>query len=183
MYFFHRRECSLDREIAASGYIKEMQEDGELFYPPDSDEHDNITEEFVEDTENKLTFLSKDKENSADFMYEVSDFSESRTFNNFLCNNEETDSAETGENTQMLNMSDLCSALENIEGQATLWRSSEDADSSAIASFKGKSITEDAAEVKNQTGQEECYNYEEDEDRCPDLVDLSTLNEKFRHYR
>ncbi|KFO86499.1 Serine/threonine-protein kinase RIO2 [Buceros rhinoceros silvestris] len=178
-----RRECSLDREIAASGYTKEMQEDGELFYPPVSDEDDNITEVFVEDTENKLTFLSKDKENSADFMYGVSDFSESRTFNNFLCSIEETDSTETSENTQMLNMSDLCSALENIEGQAMLWRSGEDVDRSAIASFKGKSVTEDAAEVKNQTGQGECYNYKEDEDICPDLVDLSTLNEKFRHYR
>lgn len=173
MYFFHRRECSLDRDIAASGYTKEMQEDGELFYPPSCDEDDNRTEVFVEGAENKLIFLSRDKENSADFMYEVSDFSESRTFNNFLRSNEETDSTQISENTQMLNMSDLCSALEN----------SEDEDNSAIIFFKGKSITEDDAEVENQTGQGECCNYKEDEDKCPDLVDLSTLNKKFRHYR
>uniref|UniRef100_A0A8C8AVL2 Serine/threonine-protein kinase RIO2 n=1 Tax=Otus sunia TaxID=257818 RepID=A0A8C8AVL2_9STRI len=140
-----RRECSLDREVAASGYTKEMQEDGDLLYPPDSDEDDSKTElsEFVEDAENKLKFFNKDKENNTDLMYEVGDFSESRTSNNFI----------------------------------------EDAESSAVVFFKGKSITENATEVKNQTGQGGCRNDKENEDKCPDLVDLSTLNEKFRHYR
>ncbi|NWR64456.1 RIOK2 kinase, partial [Bucorvus abyssinicus] len=176
-----RRECSLDREIAASGYAKEIQEDGQLFHPPGSDEDDSTTEVFSEDAENKLTFLSNDKENSTDFMYEVGDFSESGTFNNFMCNNEETDSTESSENTQMLSMSDLCSALENIEGEAMLLKSGEDADNSGITFFKGKSVTEDADELKNQTGQGECY--KDDEDKCPNLIDLLTLNKKFKHYR
>ncbi|NWZ60179.1 serine/threonine-protein kinase RIO2 [Haliaeetus albicilla] len=180
-----RRECSLDREIAASGYTKEMQEGGELLYPPTSDEDDNTTEEseFVEDAENKLNFFSKDKENNAGFMYEVGDFSESRTSHNFMYSNEEADTTESSENTQRLNMSKLSSALEKVEGQAMLWKSGEDAESSAIALSEGKSVTENAAEVKNQTGQGWCCNDKENEDKCPDLVDLSTLNEKFRHYR
>ncbi|KAM9213687.1 Serine/threonine-protein kinase RIO2 [Leptosomus discolor] len=180
-----RRECSLDREIAVSGYVKEMQEDGELFYPLGSDEDDNTTEvsDFVDDAENKLNYFSKDKESNEDFTYEVGDFSESRTFDNFLYNNEEADSTESSENTKRLNMLELSSALEKIEGPAMLWKSGEDAEGSAVAFFEGKSITENAAEVKNQTGQGECCNDKEDEDKCPDLVDLSTLNEKFRHYR
>ncbi|KAM6036873.1 serine/threonine-protein kinase RIO2 isoform 2-T2 [Theristicus caerulescens] len=178
-----RRECCLDREIAASGYTKEMQEDGELLYPPGSDEDGNATEvsEFVEDAENKLNFFGKDKENNADFMYEVGDFSESRTFNDF--SKEEPDTTESSENTQTLNMLKLSSALEEVEGQAMLWKSGEDAESSAIAFFESKSITENAAEVENQTGQGGCSNDKENGDECPDLVDLSTLNEKFRHYR
>ncbi|NXS45978.1 RIOK2 kinase, partial [Balaeniceps rex] len=181
-YFFPRRECSLDREIAASGYTKEMQEDSELLYPPGSDEDDNATEvsEFVEDAENKLDFFSKDKENKADFMYEVGDFSESRTSNNFT--NEEADTTGSSENTQRLNMSKLSSAIENVEGRAVLWKSGEDAESSAIAFYEGKSVSENAAEVENQTGQGGCCNDKENGDKCPDLVDLSTLNEKFRHY-
>ncbi|XP_074993656.1 serine/threonine-protein kinase RIO2 isoform X3 [Calonectris borealis] len=179
------RECSLDREVAASGYTKEMEEDGELLYPPGSDEDDNTTEisEFVEDAENKLKFFSKDKENNADFMYEVGDFSESRTPNDFMYSNEEADTTESSENTQRLNMSKLSSALEKVEGQAMLWKSDEDAESSAIAFSEGKSITENAAEVENQTGQGGCCNDKENGDKCPDLFDLSTLNEKFGHYR
>ncbi|XP_074712221.1 serine/threonine-protein kinase RIO2 isoform X2 [Strix uralensis] len=178
-----RRECSLDREVAASGCTKEMQEDGELLYPPDSDEDDNKTElsEFVEDAENKLKFFNKDEENNTDFMYEVGDSSESRTSNNFMCSDEEADTTESSGNS--LDMLKLSSALEEVEGKAMLWKSSEDAESSAIVFFKGKSITENATEVKNQTGQGGCHNDKENEDKCPDLVDFSTLDEKFRHYR
>ncbi|KAM8984372.1 serine/threonine-protein kinase RIO2 [Ara ararauna] len=179
-----RRECSLDREIAASGYTKEIQEDGELLYPQSSDEYDNTTEasEFVEDAENKLNFFSKDKENNADFMSEVGDFSGSRT-SDYLYNNEEADTTESSENTQRLDMSKLSSALEKFEEQTMLWKSDESAESSAVAFFEGKSETENAAEVKSKTGERGCSDDNEDEDKCPDLVDLSMLNEKFRHYR
>ncbi|XP_074426241.1 serine/threonine-protein kinase RIO2 isoform X1 [Larus michahellis] len=177
-----RRECSLDREIAASGYAKEMEEDGELLYPPGSDEDDNTTEsEFVEDAENKLNFFTKDKENNADFMYEMGDFSESRTSNNFTCTNEEADTTESSENTQRLNMSKLSSALEEVEGQTMLWKLSEDGGSSAVVFIKDKTITKNAAEVENQTGQEGCCSDKENEDKCPDLVDLSALNENIMH--
>ncbi|XP_075582395.1 serine/threonine-protein kinase RIO2 isoform X2 [Pelecanus crispus] len=180
-----RRECSLDREIAASGCTKEMQEDSELLYPPGSDEGDSATEvsEFVEDAENKLDYFSKAKENNADFMYEVGDFSESRTSNDFVYSNEEADTTESSENTQRLNMSKLSSALENVEGRAMLWKSGEDAENSAIAFSEGKSIAENAAGVENQTGQGGCCNDKENGDKGPDLVHLSTSNEKFRHYR
>ncbi|NWQ79319.1 RIOK2 kinase, partial [Columbina picui] len=180
-----RRECSLDTEIAASGYTKEMQEDGELLYPPGSDEDNNEAEasEVVEDVENKLSFFSKDKENDADFMYEVDDLSESRTCNNFMYSNEEADRTESSENTHRLNMSKLSSALEKVEGQTMPWKTREDAESSEIAFLIGKSITGNAAEVENQPGQGRCCNDEEHEDKCHNLVDLSALNEKFKHYR
>jgi len=79
-----RRESSLDIEIAASGYTKEMQEDDELLFPECSDEDDHTTEEreFVEDAESNANFLSQDKENNADFIYEV--VSESRTSEDLL---------------------------------------------------------------------------------------------------
>ncbi|NXF99484.1 RIOK2 kinase, partial [Sakesphorus luctuosus] len=164
-----RRECSLDREIAASGYTKEMQEDGELLCPPGSDEDDSTTEvlELVEDAENELNFF----------------ISESRTSDNDLCRSEgEADTAESEENTQRLNMSELSSALQKAGEQAALWEPSEDAEGSAITSFKGKGTSENAAEVENEAGQGGCCKVKEDEDECPELVDSSTLNEEFRHY-
>lgn len=170
-----RRECSLDREIAASGCAKEMEEDADLLYPPGSDEDEGATEvsEFVEDAEIKLASLSKEEENSADF---VGDFSESRTLTSFVCSNEEANSSESSENTERLEMSELGSALEEAEEQTVVQKSSKDGESSTISS------SENAAETKNQTGQGECCN-KEDEEKCPDLIALATLNEKFSHYR
>ncbi|NXP24034.1 RIOK2 kinase, partial [Scytalopus superciliaris] len=176
-----RRECSLDREIAASGYTKEMQEDGDLLCPPGSDEDDNTTEvlELVEDAENELDLFSQGEENQ-EFAYEVGDFSESRTSDNEQCSSEgEADTAGSRGNTQRLDMSELSSALEKAGG---LWEPSEDAESSVITSFKGKGTTENAAEVENQMDQGGRCKDKEDEDECPELVDSSALNEEIRHY-
>ncbi|XP_051473155.1 serine/threonine-protein kinase RIO2 isoform X1 [Apus apus] len=180
-----RRECCLDREIAASGYTKEMQEDGELLYPPGSDEDDNTTEvaEFVEDAESTLSFLT-DKENNANFMCEVGSFSERKPSEDFTSSNEEAVITESSENTERLDVSKLSSALQEAEGQAVLWKSGEEgAESSELAFFEGRSTTENTAEVKNQTWQEEHCSDKEIEEKCPDLVDLSSLNKKFRYDR
>ncbi|NXK45770.1 RIOK2 kinase, partial [Chauna torquata] len=176
-----RRESSLDIEIAASGYTKEMQEDGELLYPSGSDEDDYTTEvsEFVEDAEGNISFLSKDKENSTDFLHEMD--SESRTSEDLMYHSEEAEATESSENSQRLSMSELSSALEKVEGQPVLWKSSEGAESFATGFSEHKRITEDAAE--NQTVQGEGSSDKDNEDECPDLVDLSTLNKKWRPYR
>ncbi|NXI72223.1 RIOK2 kinase, partial [Anseranas semipalmata] len=176
-----RRESSLDIEIAASGYTKEMQEDGELLYPSDSDEDDHTTEvlEFVEDAESNLNLLSKDKENNADFIHEVG--SESRTSEDFLYHSEEAEATESSENSQKLSMSELSSALEEVEGQPVLRKSSEDAESCSAVFSEHQRIPENAAE--NQTGPGEGCSDKDNEDECPDLVDLSTLNSKLRPYR
>ncbi|NWR71787.1 RIOK2 kinase, partial [Centropus unirufus] len=179
-----RRECCLDREIAASGYTKEMEEDGELLYPPHSDEDDNTTEisQFLEDAEDKFEFHSKDEENDTEFMYDVDDFSERRTSEVFMCSNEEADTTESCESAQRLNMSKLSPALEKIEGQAELGKSGENAEGSAVTSFEGKGIIENG-EDENQAGQEGCCNDKEKGDKCHHLVDLSALDEQFRHDR
>ncbi|XP_068523076.1 serine/threonine-protein kinase RIO2 isoform X1 [Anas acuta] len=170
-----RRESSLDIEIAASGYTKEMQEDDELLFPECSDEDDHTTEEreFVEDAESNANFLSQDKENNADFIYEV--VSETRTSED-LYHSEDAESTESSENSQGLSMSELSSALEKVEGQPVLLKSSEDAESCALG-FSEHKIPDNAAE--NQTE----GSSDKDNDECPDLVDLSTLNKELRPYR
>lgn len=156
-----------------------MQEDDELLFPECSDEDDHTIEEreFVEDAESNANFLSQDKENNADFIYEV--VSESRTSED-LYHSEDAEATESSENSQGLSMSELSSALEKVEGQPVLWKSSEDAESCALGFSEHKGIPENAAE--NQTGPGEgCSG--KDHDECPDLVDLSTLNKELRPYR
>ncbi|XP_035420111.1 serine/threonine-protein kinase RIO2 [Cygnus atratus] len=175
-----RRESSLDVEIAASGYTKEMQEDDELLYTVGSDEDDHTTEEreFVEDAESNTNILGQDKENSADFIYKV--VSEGRTSED-LYHSKDAEATESSENSRRLSMSELSSALEKVEGQPVLWKSSEDAESCAIGFSEHKRIPENAAE--NQTGPAEGCSGKDNEDECPDLVDLSTLNKELMPYR
>ncbi|XP_058679993.1 serine/threonine-protein kinase RIO2 [Ammospiza nelsoni] len=179
-----RRECSLDKEIAASGCAKEMQEDGELLYPTGSDEDDNTEMlELPEDAEKGLSFFSRNEQNSEDFTCEVGDFSESRASDSTASSSEEeADTAKSRENMQRLNMAELSSALEENEGPAVPWKSSEGAESSAITSFKGKRLTENAAELEDQAGQGGCHEAKENEEECPELVNSSALNEEFSHY-
>lgn len=161
-----------------------MQEDDELLYPAGSDEDDNTEGlELAEDAEKEFNFFSKNEENSEDFTCEVGDFSESRASDATSSSEEEADAAESSENTQRLNMAELSSALENAVGPAVPWKSNEDAESSAITSFKGKRLTESAAELEGQAGQGECCEGKENEDECPELVNSSALNEEFSHYR
>ncbi|XP_056369002.1 serine/threonine-protein kinase RIO2 isoform X2 [Oenanthe melanoleuca] len=178
-----RRECSLDKEIAASGYAKDMQEDGERLYSASSDEDDNMEGlELAEDAEKEPNYFSKNEENSEDFTCEVGDFSESRASDATSSCEEAAEEAESSENTQRLNMAGLSAALENAEGPPVPWKSSEDAESSAITYFKDKRLTENAAELEGQAGQGECWEGKESEDECPELVNSSSLNEEFSHY-
>uniref|UniRef100_A0A8C5XA41 Uncharacterized protein n=1 Tax=Malurus cyaneus samueli TaxID=2593467 RepID=A0A8C5XA41_9PASS len=158
-----------------------MQEDGELLYPSDSDEGDNTEMlDLAGDAENQLNFFNKDEESSKGFTCQVGDFSESRASENSASSNEEeTDAAGTSENTQRLSMAELSSALEKAEGPAVLWESS--AESSAITSFKGKSVTENAAELEDPKDQGGCHEGKENEEECPELINSSALNEEFRH--
>ncbi|NXP42053.1 RIOK2 kinase, partial [Leiothrix lutea] len=170
-----RRECSLDKEIAASGYAKEMKEDGE---PTGSDEDDNTEVlELAEDAEKELNFL-RNEENSKDFTCEVGDFSESGASDSAMSSSEEE--ADAAENIQRLTMAELSSALEKAEGSAVPWKSS--AESSAVTSFKGKRLPEHAAELEGQAGQGGCSEGKENEDGWPELVNSSALNEDFSHY-
>ncbi|XP_063279092.1 serine/threonine-protein kinase RIO2 [Prinia subflava] len=176
-----RRECSLDKEIAASGYAKERQEDGELLYPTGSDEDDSTEVlDLAEDSEKDLSFFSKNEENSEDFTCEVGDCSESRASDSAVSSSEEE--ADAAENTQGLKVAELSSALEKAEGPDVPWKSSEVAEGSGIISSKGKRLTENAAELEGQAGQGGCCEGKENEDKCPELVSSSALDEEFSHY-
>lgn len=162
-----------------------MQEDGELLYLTGSDEDDNTEVlELPEDAENELSFFSRNEQNGEDFTCGVGDFSESRASDSAASSSEEeADTAKGRENTQRLNMAELSSALEEDEGPAVPCKSSEDAESSAITSFKGKRLSENAAKLEDQAGQGGCREVKENEEECPELVNSSALNEEFSHYR
>ncbi|XP_060091632.1 serine/threonine-protein kinase RIO2 [Heteronotia binoei] len=173
-----RKECSLDVEIAASGYTKDMQEDDALLYPAGLDDEGHKAElsspEHHAEGRRKLCSAT-DQEMERDFSNEVEDASEE------LEQTYEEDSADESE--QSLDLKDLCSALQPVEGQIIAARDGTKAVSSVIDFSEDEKKMEKSTKIEDQTGQGEDPADKENEDECPDLIDLSTLNREFRPFR
>ncbi|XP_067424948.1 serine/threonine-protein kinase RIO2 [Emydura macquarii macquarii] len=170
-----RRECSLDIEIAASGYTKEMQEDDELLYPigPDNEDYKTVFTPFVDDLDGKENLCSSDEENTV----ELEDDSE------MVYSSKEADIADNSKKAQSLDMTEFSHALENIEGQIIAGKTRSNAECSTIDFSEDEKRTENATKIEDQLGQGEGPVDQEYEDECPDLADLSTLNREFRPFR
>nr|XP_056704000.1 serine/threonine-protein kinase RIO2 [Euleptes europaea] len=178
-----RKECSLDVEIAASGYTKEMQEDDELLYPAGRDDEGHKAEFSppVQDAEGKRNLYSgTDQETERDFTDEVEDAVEDR-FSEPEDPTSEEDS--TNESEQSLDLKELCCALQPVEGQVIASEGRAKAVSSVIDFSEDKKKMEKSTKIEDQIGQGEDPVDKENEDECPDLVDLSTLNREFRPFR
>ncbi|XP_042304266.1 serine/threonine-protein kinase RIO2 [Sceloporus undulatus] len=165
-----RRECSLDVEIAASGYTKEMQEDDELLYPvcPHDEGHETFDTQSPEGgaTLGSGTDQKTDKEQKA---------------SEILVQTSEEDS--TDESEQSLELQEFSCALQQIEGQFIAAADGANTEGSVIDFSEDKKKIEKSTKIEDQTSQGEDPADKEYEDECPDLVDLSTLNKECRPFR
>ncbi|XP_003216424.1 serine/threonine-protein kinase RIO2 [Anolis carolinensis] len=170
-----RRECSLDVEIAASGYTKEMQEDDELLHPagPHDEGHETLG---AQNPEEGITLENGiDQKADADFTDEAQEASE------VLEQTSEEDSADESE--QSLELRELSSALQQVEGQIIATGHGANTEGSVIDFSEDKKKIEKSTKIEDQTGQGEDPADKEYEDECPDLIDLSTTNKEFRPFR
>ncbi|XP_074851392.1 serine/threonine-protein kinase RIO2 isoform X2 [Carettochelys insculpta] len=177
-----RRECSLDVEIAASGYTKDMQEDDELLYPAGPDEEDCKTV-LVDDLDGKVDLCTTEEEEKTNFTDEREDNVESRSSEVLACSSKEVDIADSSKKAQSLDMTELSHALEKAEGQIGFSSNNSNAESSAIDFSEDEKRTENSTKIEDRAGQGEYSADKEHEDECPDLVNLSTLNREFRPFR
>ncbi|XP_062985641.1 serine/threonine-protein kinase RIO2 [Elgaria multicarinata webbii] len=172
------RECSLDVEIAASGYTKEMQEDDELLYPTCPHDEGHKTE-FSPDGQvpkGEMTACSgTDQKTDGSFTDEVEEASDI---------SEQTSEEENAdESEQGLDLQEFSCALQQVEGQMIVAGAGANAESSAIDFSEDKRKIEKSSKIEDRSGQGEDPADKEHEDECPDLVDLSTLNREFRPFR
>lgn len=177
-FYISSKECSLDVEIAASGYTKEMQEDDELLYPASLDDEGHKAElsPAGQDAEGeKRSCSATDLETETDFTDDVEDASED------LGQTSEEDSANESEHS--LDLKELHSALQPVEEQIIAAGDAAKAVSSEIYFSVDKKKMEKSTKTEDHTGQGEDPADKENEDECPDLVDLSTLNREFRPFR
>ncbi|XP_053888376.1 serine/threonine-protein kinase RIO2 [Malaclemys terrapin pileata] len=179
-----RRECSLDVEIAASGYTKEMQEDDELLYPagPDEEDYKTVFTPLVDDVDGKVNLYTTE-ENKINFTDELEDDTESKSSKVLVNSSKEVDIADSSKKAESLDMTEFSHALEKVEGQIIAGKASNNAESSAIDFSEDERRTENTTKMEDHIGQGEDPADKEYEDECPDLVDLSTLNREFKPFR
>lgn len=141
-----RKACSLDVEISASGYTKELQQDDQLLHPAGPDGED--TQSGDEDTDGPGA-PELDSEEPIDI--------------------EEYKHA-------MLELEGLKISEETFPGEN---KAEEHEETSSACNICTGNVNEDADSPEHLRSDEDLEN----EDKCPDLVDLSACNKEFKPFR
>ncbi|KFO34301.1 serine/threonine-protein kinase RIO2 [Fukomys damarensis] len=172
-----RREDSLDVEVSASGYTKEMQADDELLHPAGPD--DKITE-----MEGSSFSFSDDEVSEKAKVCRSEVESEQNTVESRGCysssfgDREQTegDSLEESVNAHSFEMTEFNQPLEEVKGQIV--------ENSCTTEFSEENSTENDTMQEDQTGEGGSpAGSEEEEDDCPHLINLPSLNKEFRAFR
>ena len=180
-FFFPRREDSLDVEVSASGYTKEMQADDELLHPAGPDDKNIETEERSEFSlsDGEMSERAKDcrseDESGRNSVGESVDCC-CGSFEN-LEQIKEGSLSEDSADAHNFKMTEFSQALEEIEGKVV--------ENSSVTEFSGEnSRCEHDSRQDGETGQGGILmGPEEAVDECPRLIALSSLNKEIRPFR
>ncbi|XP_052499631.1 serine/threonine-protein kinase RIO2 isoform X2 [Budorcas taxicolor] len=173
-----RREDSLDVEVSASGYTKEMQADDELLHPAGPDDKNIETEERSESPFSDEEMSERAKDCRSENESGRNSVGESvgcccGSLENLEQIKEESLSEDNAD-AHRFEMTEFSQALEEIGGQVV--------ESSSVTEFPGEnSRRERDARQDGETGI--LVGPEEAEDECPHLIALSSLNKEFRPFR
>lgn len=176
-----RREDSLDVEVSASGYTKEMQLDDELLHPLGPDDVSSATEQRSDGSLSDEEASEEAKVCRSENESEKSSVDEASGH----CHRSPGELKQVKEDSllgehagiHVFEMTGFSQALEEMKGQVV--------ESNLTTELSGeKNRTENGTWQDGQTGPggvpsgpEEC------EDECPDLIALSSLNKEFRPFR
>ncbi|XP_007940729.1 serine/threonine-protein kinase RIO2 [Orycteropus afer afer] len=175
-----RREDSLDIQVSASGYTKEMQADDELLHPVGLDAKDTETEEGSEFSFSDEEVSEKAKVYRSENEREGKAVSESDgcccLSSGSLEQNREDSLSEESAGTHSFEMTEVTQAVDEIKGQV--------GKNNSITQFSEKNRTENGPRQNSQAGQRRSpAASEEYEDECPHLITSSSLNNEFGPFR
>ncbi|XP_053519564.1 serine/threonine-protein kinase RIO2 [Artibeus jamaicensis] len=173
-----RREDSLDVEVSASGYTKEMQAEDELLHPAGPDDTDTeegsdfFSDEEVSEKAEVCSSENPREQNSVDELVGCRHRSPGDPEQV-----KEGDSSGQSAAAHCLDMTKFSRALEEIRGQVV--------ENHSVPEFSGEENKTgndtrhdgEAGRGENAAGSDEC------EDECPRLFPLSSLNKEFRPFR
>uniref|UniRef100_A0A0P6K281 Serine/threonine-protein kinase RIO2 n=1 Tax=Heterocephalus glaber TaxID=10181 RepID=A0A0P6K281_HETGA len=173
-----RREESLDVEVSASGYTKEMQADDELLHPVGPDDKNTETEEgsdfsFSDDEVSENAKVCGSEVESEQYAVDESRGCYSTSDHEQV---KEDSLAEESAHSKNFEMTEFSQPLEEIKGQIV--------ESSCTTEFSEENRNENDTMREGQTSQGGSpAGSEEDDDDCPCLINLSSLNKEFRPFR
>lgn len=175
-----RREDSLDVEVSASGYTKEMQADDELLHPVGPDDKITETEEESDLSLSDEEMLERAKVRRSELENEPNPADESGgscCFSSADSKQMKEDSLpEESADVSSFEVTKLHQAVEEVGRQVLIHKS--------VAEFSEESTrTEDDPRHDGQPGQSSPAGCAEGEDELPDLIALSSLNKEFRPFR
>ncbi|XP_011376719.1 serine/threonine-protein kinase RIO2 [Pteropus vampyrus] len=176
-----RREDSLDVEVSASGYTKEMQADDELLHPVGPDDKYIETDEGSEFSFSDEEVSEKAKVCRSENQSEQNSIGESVdlccTSSGDLEEIKEDSLSKESNDTYNFEMTEFNQALEELKGQVV-----ENNSAPKFSGEKNKTESDTRQDGKiNQGGIP--MSSEEYEDECPHLIALSSLNKEFRPFR
>ncbi|KAM4875441.1 serine/threonine-protein kinase RIO2 [Thomomys bottae] len=169
-----RREDSLDVEVSASGYTKEMQADDELLHPVGPDEKSTETEEGSdfspsdEEASEEATVCRLEIEGEQNSVHGLGDSS------GILEQIKEDISEETA-GAYNFEMTEFNEAVEEMERQSV--------DNNSGSPFFVSRTENDSLQDARGGQRGSPAGCEEYEDECPHLIPLSSLNKEFRPFR
>ncbi|XP_008053241.1 serine/threonine-protein kinase RIO2 [Carlito syrichta] len=176
-----RREDSLDVEVSASGYTKEMQADDELLHPAGPDDGDIETDEgsdfsFSDEEVTEKTQVCRSENESEQNSMDKSSGCCGRS-SRVLEQLQEDSLSKESAGAHGFEMTEFSRALGEIKGQVVK--------NNSVTEFsEEKSRTENHTRQNGQTGQEGIpADFDDYEDECPHLIALSSLNKEFRPFR
>ncbi|XP_008590591.1 PREDICTED: serine/threonine-protein kinase RIO2 [Galeopterus variegatus] len=175
-----RKEDSLDVEVSASGYTKEMQADDELLHPVGPDDKNIETEQgsessFSDEEVSEKTNVCRSENESEWNSVDESGGCCCRS-SGYLEQIKEDNLSEESADVHNFQMTEFIHPLEEIKGQVV-------ENSSVTELSEEKDRTENDTRQDGHTGQGEIpAGSEEYEDECPHLIALS-LNKEFRPFR
>ncbi|XP_074138118.1 serine/threonine-protein kinase RIO2 [Sminthopsis crassicaudata] len=182
-----RREDSLDIEISASGYTKEMQEDDELLHPLGPDDESLEIGEESECSSSLEELTEKVKTSKLEYGRDFIDNSEDDCKINFsedLVQRSTDVLSEDKNNVQYFGMTSFSNSLGEIQEEIV------EAKKRSCIQHSSTDFHEEGNSTKNMNkGEDQIYQEEipsdsqEYEDECPDLVNLSALNKELRPFR
>lgn len=178
-FWLCRRSCSLDVEISASGFTKAMQQDDELLHPEGPEGAEDHSDDEEEPSESAAESADPGPEEALDLeeykqaMLELEGLrlGEDSKAGQPDPNKHQTDCGPDSQRDPVDKQTD-----NQPESQSEVEHNVGESDSRTEALQK-----EDGGEVCTSPRSDE--ELEEEDDECPDLVDLSALNKEFKPFR
>ncbi|OCU02288.1 hypothetical protein XELAEV_18008050mg [Xenopus laevis] len=173
-----QRECSLDVEIAASGFTKEMQEDDELLQPTGPSDDDDENDDDGETSCKQPTEVDGEQAKSCSSATGTSETPSSQSYKDSV-----QDTADENGSLQGIDMAEFTKAVAELEGHSGGNETTCIPSSSSLEDERLIDANSEREDGCPKDGDDHDGDSDECQDEYPELVNLSESNKEFKPFR